>query len=153
MTLYEIKQELLDCIDLETGEILNPERLESLQLDRKEKLRNIALLAKNKASDIAQLKEQEQTFAKRRKAAEATLAWCKATLQAELAGQKMEEAEFVISYRKSEAIEIDADAEIPQEFLKERKPDIDKVALKASLKDGAVIPGCRIVRKSNIQIR
>lgn len=152
MTLYEINQSILDVIDMETGEILDPEKLEQLQMDKREKLRNIALLAKNKASDIAQLKEQEQAFAKRRKAAEGTLAWCKATLQAELAGQKMEEAEFVISYRSSEAVEIDADAEIPQEFLKERKPDIDKVALKKAIKDGKEITGCRLVTRSNIQI-
>ena len=152
MTLYEINQSILDAIDMETGEILNPEKLEQLQLDRKEKLRNIALLAKNKASDIAQLKEQEQAFAKRRKAAEATLAWCKATLQAELAGQKMEEAEFVISYRSSEAIEIDADATIPQEFLR-IKSEWDKAAIKKALKEGAVFDGCRLVQKENIQIR
>ena len=152
MTLYEIKQELLDCIDLETGEILDPERLESLQLDRKEKLRNIALLAKNKASDIAQLKEQEQTFAKRRKAAEATLAWCKATLQAELAGQKMEEAEFVISYRPSESVEIKKGAKIPAEFLR-IKSEWDKVAIKEALKEGAVFEGCRLIQKQNIQIK
>lgn len=153
MTLYEINQSILDVIDMETGEILEPEKLEQLQMDKREKLRNIAMLAKNKASDIAQLKEQEQTFAKRRKAAEATLAWCKATLQAELAGQKMEEAEFVISYRNSEAIEIDAGAEIPAEYLKMQEPTIDKVSLKKAIKDGKEINGCRLVTRSNIQIK
>jgi hypothetical protein len=152
-SLYEINAEIESVIDTETGEILDPEKLEQLQMDRREKLRNIALLAKNKASDIQQFKEQEQLFAKRRKAAENTLAWCKATLQAELNGQKMEEAEFVVSYRPSESIEIDADAEIPAEFLKQREPDIDRMALKAVLKDGAEIPGIRLVRKSNIQIK
>lgn len=152
MTLYEINQSILNAIDMETGEIIDPEKLEQLQMNKREKLRNIALLAKNKASDIAQLKEQEQTFAKRRKAAEATLAWCKATLQAELAGQKMEEAEFVISYRPSEAVEIDEGAEIPPEFLR-IKSEWDKVGIKKALKDGAVIPGCRIVSKQNIQIK
>ena len=75
-SLYKINSDILLCLDLETGEVIDPEKLEQLQMDRREKLRNIALLAKNKASDIQQFKEQEQLFAKRRKAAENSLAWC-----------------------------------------------------------------------------
>lgn len=150
--LYEIKQDILDCIDMETGEITDPERLEQLQIDRHEKLRNIAFVAINASADIAAYREQEKRFTAKRKAAEKTLAWAKETLARELAGQKMKEAEFTISYRPSEVVEIDDDADLPAEFIK-MKSEWDKAAIKEALKEGAVFEGCRLVQKQNIQIR
>jgi hypothetical protein len=150
--LYEIKQDILDCIDMETGEITDPERLEQLQIDRHEKLRNIAFVAINASADITAYREQEKRFTAKRKAAEKTLAWAKETLARELAGQKMKEAEFTISYRPSEVVEIDDDADLPAEFIK-MKSEWDKAAIKEALKEGAVFEGCRLVQKQNIQIR
>ena len=150
--LYEIKQDILDCIDMETGEITDPERLEQLQIDRHEKLRNIAFVAINASADITAYREQEKRFTAKRKAAEKTLAWAKETLARELAGQKMKEAEFTISYRPSEVVEIDDDADLPAEFIK-MKSEWDKAAIKEALKEGVVFDGCRLVQKQNIQIR
>ena len=150
--LYEIKQDILDCIDMETGEITDPERLEQLQIDRHEKLRNIAFVAINASADITAYREQEKRFTAKRKAAEKTLAWAKETLARELAGQKMKEAEFTISYRPSEVVEIDDDADLPAEFIK-MKSEWDKAAIKEALKEGAVFDGCHLVQKQNIQIR
>jgi hypothetical protein len=151
-TLFEIKKDILDCIDMETGEIINADKLEQLQMDKHEKLRNIAFVAINATADIAAYKEQEKRFKAKRTAAEKTLAWAKETLAHELDGQKMKEAEFTVSYRQSEAIEIDDGADIPPEFLT-MNPVIDKMSLKAALKEGAVISGCRLVQKQNIQIK
>ena len=150
--LYEIKQDILDCIDMETGEITDPERLEQLQIDKYEKLRNIAFVAINASADIDAYKAQEKRFKAKRTAAEKTLAWAKETLSRELAGQKMKEAEFTISYRPSEVVEIDDDADLPAEFIK-MKSEWDKAAIKEALKEGAVFDGCRLVQKQNIQIR
>jgi hypothetical protein len=150
--LYEIKQDILDCIDMETGEITDPERLEQLQIDRHEKLRNIAFVAINASADITAYREQDKRFTSKRKAAEKTLQWAKETLARELAGQKMKEAEFTISYRPSEVVEIDDDADLPAEFIK-MKSEWDKAAIKEALKEGAVFEGCRLVQKQNIQIR
>ena len=152
-TLFEINQEILDCIDMETGEIIAPEKLENLQMDRHDKLRNIAFVALNAAADVKAYEEQEKKFAARKKAAKATVAWAKETLARELAGQKMKEAEFSISYRKSEAVEVADEAAVPDEFRIPQPDKIDKVALKAALKSGASIDGAQIVEKSNIQIK
>jgi hypothetical protein len=151
-TLFEIKKDILDCTDMETGEIIDAEKLQQLQMDKHEKLRNIAFVAINASADIAAYKEQEKRFKAKRTAAEKTLAWAKETLARELDGQKMKEAEFTVSYRPSEAIEIDEGADIPPEFLN-MNPVIDKMSLKAALKEGAVIDGCRLVQKQNIQIK
>ena len=89
MKLYDIKKEILDCIDMETGEIIAPEKLESLQMDKHEKLRNIAFVALNATADAKAYEEQEKKFATRKKAAKATVEWAKATLARELGGEKM----------------------------------------------------------------
>ena len=153
MKLYEINQEIIDCIDMETGEIIAPEKLESLQMDRHEKLRNIAFVALNAAADAKAYEEQEKKFAARKKAAKSTVEWAKATLARELGGQKMKEAEFSVSYRKSEAVEVENEAAVPDEFRIPQPDKIDKTALKAALKNGAVIAGAQIVERQNIQIR
>lgn len=153
MKLYDINQEILDCIDMETGEIIAPEKLEALQMDKHEKLRNIAFVALNAAADAKAYEEQEKKFAARKKAAKATVEWAKATLARELGGEKMKEAEFTISYRKSEVVEIADLNVVPDEFLTPQPPKVDKVGLKKAVKGGAVIDGVTIVEKQNIQIK
>lgn len=152
-TLFEIKKEILECIDLETGEIIAPEKLETLQMDKHEKLRNIAFVALNAAADAKAYEEQEKKFAARKKAAKATVSWAKETLARELAGKKMKEAEFSVSYRKSESVEIADINAVPDEFLAPQPPKVDKVGLKKAVKGGAVIDGVTLVEKQNIQIK
>ena len=152
-TLFEINQEILACIDMETGEIIAPEKLENLQMDKREKLRNIAFVALNAAADAKAYEEQKKKFAAREKAAKATFAWAKETLARELAGKKMKEAEFTISYRKSEVVEIADLNSVPDEFLVPQPPKVDRAGLKEAIKGGAVIDGVTIAEKQNIQVR
>ena len=153
MKLYDINQKILDCIDMETGEIIAPEKLEALQMDKHEKLRNIAFVALNAAADAKAYEEQEKKFAARKKAARATVEWAKQTLSRELGGEKMKELEFTVSYRKSESVEIADLNAVPDEVLAPQPPKVDKVGLKKAVKGGAVIDGVTIVEKQNIQIR
>lgn len=151
--LYEINAAIEECIDTETGEIIAPERLEALKMDRHEKLRNIALLHLNASAEEKACGEQKKKFAAREKAAKATKEWTRATLVRELNGKKMKEAEFTVSYRKSESVEITNESAVPDEFRIPQPDKIDKVALKAALKSGASIDGAQIVEKNNIQIK
>lgn len=153
MKLYEINKDILDCIDLETGEIADPERLKQLQIDRHEKLRNIGFVYLNAMADAKAYEEQEKKFTARKKAAKATADWAKATLARELNGEKMKEAEFTVSYRKSETVEIADLNSVPDEFLAPQPPKVDKIGLKKAIKGGAVIDGVTIAEKKNIQIR
>ena len=153
MKLYEINQEILSCIDLETGEIIAPEKLEALKIDKHEKLRNIAFVALNAMADAKAYEEQEKKFAARKRSAKSTVEWAKATLARELAGQKMKEPEFSISYRKSEAVEVADLNAVPDEFLVPQPPKVDRVGLKEAIKGGAVIDGVTIAEKQNIQIK
>ena len=46
MRLYEIDEAILSCIDTDTGEILDADKLNALQIEREEKLENVALWIK-----------------------------------------------------------------------------------------------------------
>ena len=43
MTIYEIDSQILECIDEETGEVLDIERLEKLMQDKENKIEAVAL--------------------------------------------------------------------------------------------------------------
>lgn len=42
MTLYEIDSTIMDCVDEETGEIIDLEKLEALNIERDKKVEGIA---------------------------------------------------------------------------------------------------------------
>ena len=42
MTIYEIDQAIMECVDFETGEIIDTEQLDELQMERDTKLENVA---------------------------------------------------------------------------------------------------------------
>ena len=46
MNLFEIENEIMNCWDQETGEILDSDRLDQLEMERDTKIENIALYIK-----------------------------------------------------------------------------------------------------------
>lgn len=58
-TLYEIDEEILNCVDQETGEIIDPEKLAQLQMDFDKKVEGIALWIKNLLSDAEAIKAEK----------------------------------------------------------------------------------------------
>lgn len=153
MKLFEINNEIESLIDMETGEILDEDKLHQLQIDRHEKLRNIAFVYLNAVSDSKELDEQVKKFTARRNAAKATAEWAKATLARELEGKEMKEAEFKISYRKSKSVEIANADDVPLAYHIPQADKIDKVSILALLKAGESVPGAELIEKSNIQIK
>lgn len=66
MNLYEINSQILDCIDQETGEVMDIDRLEELNMAKAEKVDNIACWVKNLEADVAAFEAQEKAFADRK---------------------------------------------------------------------------------------
>ena len=69
MDLYKIDDAILDCVDGETGEIIDVAALEALKMERDTKIENIALWIKNLLSDAEQIKAEKEALAKREKSA------------------------------------------------------------------------------------
>ena len=153
MNLYEIDAAILDCVDVETGEIFDIDKFEELQLTRDAKVENICLWIKNLKAEAEALKAEKDAFAKRQKAAESKMESLKRYISGYLEGTSFESAKVKVTFRKSEALEIAEGAIIPDEYLKFKEPDIDKIALKNALKLGKHVDGCFIVENQNIQIR
>ena len=62
MKLYEIDREIEACIDFDTGEILDSERLDALQMERAAKLEGVACWIKNLTADAKAFREEEKAL-------------------------------------------------------------------------------------------
>jgi len=160
MTLYEIDQAILDTIDMETGEVIDPARLDALQMERTTKLENITLWIKNLESDVEAYKAEMESFAARRKAAERKIESLKEYLSKALCGEKFSTAKCAVSFRKSQIADIHDEAAfkawavvVAPELLTIQEPKINKNEVKRCLKDGESIPGAVLVERQNIQIK
>lgn len=153
MHLYGIEAAMLECVDMETGEIIDEEKLNQLSMARDEKIEGIALWIKNLTAAAAALKAEEQSFAERRKVTENKLKSLKSYLTEVLDGQKFETTQVKVSFRKSESLEIEEGAKVPEEFLKYKDPEINKTELKKAVKGGLELEGVQIVQKQNVQIK
>ena len=156
MNLYKIEDEILECIDKETGEIFDEERFAELQLSREEKIEKTALWIKNLKSDNVALKSEEDALAKRRKSNENLLKSLQNYLSDILNGEKFITSKAAISFRKSKSIEVTdvyKVAEYNDNLVKYGEPKPDKTAIKKLIDSGVTVPGCELAEKLNIQIK
>jgi hypothetical protein len=152
--LWEINQAILGCVDAETGEIIDAEALESLVMQRTEKIEAVALWIKNLLSDAAAIKAEKDALADReakcRKKAEDLKKWLGLALE----GQKFSTSRCAVSFRRSETVEVADMALIPAELLRVKtEVEPNKAAIKALLKEGREVVGCRLVENQNVQIK
>ena len=153
-TLYEINQSILECLDTETGEIIDPEALDALLMQKDEKLEAVACWIKNLQSDALAYKAEKEAFAARQKAAEKRAESLKKYLADALQGQKFSTAKCAVSFRKSEKIEIPDESLVPLEFMTEKITyEPDKTAIKAAIKAGQEISGCKLIESNNPTIK
>lgn len=153
MNLYEIDNAILDCVDVETGEIFDEEKFEELGLERDAKIENICLWIKNLKAEAEALKVEKDAFAKRQKAAENKMESLKKYISNYLDGTSFESAKVKVSFRKSESLEVSDIYKIPEDYLKYKEPDVDKQAIKQAMKLGKEFEGIEVVTNYNIQIK
>ena len=156
MNLYDIEYEITNCVDSETGEIIDEKRLDALQMERQKKIENILLWIKNLKSEAGAIREEEKKLADRRQSDEKKAESLTQYVQNVLNGEKFKTSRVVVSYRKSEAVIVD-DLQLMQEtcdeYLKYKDPEPDKAKIKAALKDGITVPGCHLEERQNITIK
>jgi hypothetical protein len=153
-SLYEINEQLLECIDQETGEILDISKFDGLQMERDTKLENIALWYKNLLSEAEQYKNEKNLFADREKRARTKAESLKSYLDTALKGSKFSTVKVDISYRKSSSVNVLDMDKLPEEYKKSvTTVSADKLELAKILKSGTAIDGAEIVESNNIQIK
>lgn len=151
--LYQINEQILGCVDMETGEIVDMDKLQELQLEFDQKVEGIACWIKNLLSEAKALKEEKDNLAARQKACENKAESLKEYLQTALCGQKFKTPKVSISYRKSEQVQVDDISKLGNEYLKFKEPEADKTKIKQDLKAGVQLAGVQLVEKQNIQIK
>lgn len=152
-SLYEINEEILNCIDLETGEILDEEKFNQLSVDRNDKIENIALYYKNLLSEADAIKAEKDVFAEREKVIRNKAENLKKYLDSSLKGNKFSTVKVNISYRKSTRVDVDEE-KIDAKWLKTiTTTSVDKIKITEALKAGESISGAVLVEKKNINIK
>lgn len=153
MNLYEIDERILDCVDVETGEIFDIDKFEELTIEREVKIENICLWIKNLTAEAEAIKAEKLNLEARQKAKTNKIDSLKKYISTYLEGSKFETARVKVSFRKSESLEYEDIYKIPEEYLKYKEPEVNKTELKNALKKGLKVEGVSIVEKQNIQIK
>lgn len=154
MKIYEIEQAILDCIDTETGEIIDVDRLTALEMERDKKISNIACWIKDLKAEAEAIKTEKQNLAKRQQSCENKAEQLKKYLEFVLNGEKYKDARVSISYRSSTSVQVEESAlnTLPDEFVKVEKT-ARKTELKEALESGQTFDGVSLVTNNSMQIR
>ena len=160
MTLYEIANEMATLTDPETGELKDFEAFEALAMEREEKIDNTAKYILDLEAEAKMVKERADALAKRAQTAKKRAETLREYLQEFLGGEKRKTADYVLSYRRTESVEItDEDRAIAwlmehgEDALTYQQPKISKTAVKEILKSGKEIPGAELVERQTMQVR
>lgn len=153
MKLYEINQAILNCIDLETGEIIDTEQLDKLQMEREAKLENVACWIKELKAEAEALKAEKMAFAKRQQVAENKMESLKKYLAFALDGNAFKSTRASVTFRKSQAVEITDIYKLDENYLRYKEPEADKTAIKEALKAGQTVAGATLVENTSVIIK
>ena len=159
MTIYEIDNEIMNCIDMETGEVIDTEKLNELKMERDAKIENVALWIKELNAEAEAIKNEKQTLADRQRVAENKAESLKNWLAYALNGEKFKTSKCSVSYRNSESVEVteeglDALMREHEDLLTYKAPEPNKKAIKDAIKnDGLTVAGVQLVQKTSTIIK
>ena len=153
MEIYKINQAILDCIDAETGEIIDAEQLDELQMERDEKIENVACWIKDLKAEAEALKAEQMAFAERQRVAENKMESLKKWLAYALNGEKFKTVRASVSFRTTDKVEIDDIYNLDENYLRYKEPEADKEAIKKAIKAGQTVAGATLVKSTSVIIK
>lgn len=155
-TLYELTGQYLEIYNLDMDDETKQDTLDSIDWaeDYENKVENYIKVIKNLDADIEARKNEIDRLKKLNDSDKAKKDRMKTTLEEsmELTGHdRVDTPLFKVSFRKSEAVEVD-DLLLPEAYkVATYKPD--KKRLKEDLKNGLEILGAELVERKNLSIR
>lgn len=160
MKLYEINDAIrcaLDTvtIDEETGEITGAEILHAVEAEASDKIEATALYLRESDAEIDAVKKEIERLNARVKSATKKNDFIKSMLLDALhATGKVKTPRVTVSIRKTQAVEIEANAPIPEAFQTVKTTVVpNKIAIKKALAEGVEIAGCSLVERESVSIR
>ena len=158
MKLYEIDEAILNCIDTETGEIIDADQLDKLTMERDTKIENVACWIKDLKAEAEALKAEKQALSERQKVAENKAESLKKYLAYALDGKKFSTAKCAVSFRSTESVEVTDEGlnnlmKEHDELLTYKAPEPNKTAIKQAIKDGLNVAGIQLVQNTSTIIK
>ena len=162
--LYDINQDILSCVDQETGEILDVEKLDALQMEREAKLEGVALWVKDLKAEADAVKAEADKLTVRKKALDNKIEAIKAWLLYALGGEKLSTPRCKVYQTHSQRVAIVGDekdliawlernTEDPREFIRYKEPELRKDEIKKALKDGKEIEYAKLEETESVVIK
>jgi len=149
LKLYEIEQAILECVDGDTGEILDVDRLNELAMDRRTKIDNIISWYKQLAAEATAIENEVKALQKRQSQKMNKAESLKLWLSDILNGSKFESSRNFVSWRRSDEVNIIDETKIPDEYKTEKtEVIINKNDIKKAIKEGVPIPGAGLIVKN-----
>lgn len=152
MNIYQINAEILDCIDLDTGEIIDEERLHQLEMQKEKKIENVCLWVKNITADIEAFKAEEGSLAKRRKSKERLRDSLMNYLDYAVDLDGFETTRVKAKFNKGEKVVILDKDLIPEHYWKTKEPELSKSEIKRDIKAGIKVEGADIKNTYTLRI-
>ena len=160
--LYEIDAAILAAVDQETGEILDTERLDTLQMERERKLEGVALWVKDLNYEAQMVKEEADKLTARKRALDNKISALKMWLLMALEGQKLKTPRCNVYQTHSQRVAVADEKKLidflqtleePEKFLRFQEPELRKDEIKKALKDGTIIPGAELETTESVVIK
>lgn len=160
MRLYDIDvnlRALWNKIAEQEGEITEEDMqaLNELEIAKNDKLEGYGVIIREMKSEIdecdAEMKRIKEIADRKKNAMERL----KKSLQEFMIGNEIDKFESVkvkLSFRKSQSLEIEEDAIIPEDLMRIKK-EPDKTAIKEFIVNGGELQGVHLLDKKNIQIK
>lgn len=155
-SLYELTGQYLEIYNMELDEETKLDTLDSIdwETEYETKVENYIKVMKNLEADVEARKNEIKRLTELNKADEKKKEHLKDTLSASMSLTEHERVDtplFKVSFRKSQAVEVD-EAVLPEAYkVATWKPD--KKRLKEDLKNGLEIIGASLVERKNLSIR
>lgn len=153
MKLYEIDEQILGCIDAETGEIIDADMLNALQIERDAKIENVALWIKDLKAEAEAYKAEKQAFEKRQKTCENRAESLKQWLAVALNGERFKTTRCNVSFRTVKSVNVTDVFALDSKFVKFSDPTADKTAIKKAIEAGETVDGAELIERKMVTIK
>ena len=160
-TFREIDERLLALVD-EDGEILDLQEFQQLTMEREQKVENMGLWVLDLRDEQEAIKHEIGRLQARLRAAEHKETRLREFLSEILGGEKMKTSRITVSYRTTDAVEIeDEDAvrrfaeknERYEDILRYKDPEISKTEIRRLIQQGVKVPGAELVPRTSTIIK
>ena len=152
--LYEIDQDFYSCIDMETGEIIDLEKLKALEMEREAKIEGVILWRKDILAEYEAVKNEYQALKKRAETLNNQADSLKSYINYALNGEKFKTAKCSVSYRNNTSIVIDDISKVSQAYWGAPKEEwISKTKIKEAIAAGIKVDGAHQEEKQSIIIK